>query len=84
MSKRLKFPKTPAQDPEGARVTRNASDSTHSAWRSHEASVQSAISHLNASRESVVKLMASTDGIDLNEGWLWNAEFLRWEMSPNV
>ncbi len=82
MSKRLKFPKIPAQNPEGARVTRPASDGTHAMWREHELAVQSAQAHLNNSRPPLVRLMAAVDGIDLNDGWAWNAEFLRWEKAP--
>lgn len=83
MSKRLKFPKTPARNPEGARPVRPASDAAHLAWRDHELAVQSASAHLSNSRTSLVRMMAAVDGIDLAEGWVWNADFLRWEIVPN-
>ena len=63
--------------PQGA--SRPASDGVHAAWRQHEQEVQAAISAANQSRFTLVRLMAIADGIDLDAGWVWNADFLRWD-----
>lgn len=83
MSKRLKFPKRSPVAPDGAVAFKPASDGVHAIWREHDVATQSAMAHINASRQSMVKLMAAVDGILLTDGWVWNADFLRWEQHPS-
>lgn len=60
-------------------TSRPASDVAHTAWREHEQAVQAAANAVNQTRFALVRLMAIRDGIDLQAGWVWNADFLRWD-----